>query len=96
MFNFFNVLQFLIQLIGEVHAVESALPGAPGATKSQAVLDKVTPIASVIGAEVPHIQSLIDGAVGIFKSVGVFKSAPAAAATSSTAAPAGDGSQSAN
>jgi hypothetical protein len=75
-----DLLKLLFMVFNEVHTVQSALPGAPGAEKSQAVIDKVTPIAAVIGAEVPHIQSLINVAVDMFKSAKVGAFAPAAGA----------------
>jgi hypothetical protein len=78
----FQIAQFLFAIVEEVHNIEAELPGAPGADKSQAVIDRVTPIANVVGAEVPHIQSIIDSAVGIANASGLFKKkdAPAAVA----------------
>lgn len=72
-------LQLLTAIIGEVHAVQAAMPGAPGAEKSAAVLAKVTPIADLAGAEVPHVQSLINQAVDMSKQfkVGAFADAGA-------------------
>jgi shikimate kinase len=80
--NVFNILlavlgaapqfmQLLAAIIGEVHTIQAALPGAPGADKSAAVIAKVTPIAEVVGAELPHVQSLINQVVDVSKAAGI-------------------------
>jgi hypothetical protein len=71
-------LQLLTAIVGEVHTVQAALPGAPGADKSAAVIDKVAPIAQAVGAEVPHVQALINQVVDVSKQlqVGAFGSDP--------------------
>ncbi len=79
-----QIIQFVLSVFSEVHAAQAAMPGAPGADKSQAVIDKVTPIANVVGAEIPHIQSLIDTAVTLFKHVGVFTPSGGVAPTAGT------------
>lgn len=61
-------LQLLTAIISEVHAVQAALPGAPGADKSAAVIAKVTPIAQVVGAEAPHVQEIINQVVTVSKA----------------------------
>jgi hypothetical protein len=85
MFNFslvFQLVQLVIGIVNEVHAVQGALPGAPGAEKSQAVIYKVTPIASVLGAHADNIQTIINGVVAIAKAAGSLKVGEAAASAS--------------
>lgn len=85
MFNFsmiFQLVQLVVGIVNEVHAIQSALPGAPGAAKSQAVIDKVTPIADVLGARADSIQSIINGVVAIAKAAGTMKTGEAAAVAS--------------
>jgi hypothetical protein len=72
--NYFSIILQVIKLamgvFEEVHTVQQTA-GLSGADKSQHVIDKVTPIASALGAEQEHVQNLIDGAVGIYKSLGL-------------------------
>jgi hypothetical protein len=69
----FQAVQLLLAVFHEVHAIQAALPGAPGADKSQAVIDKVTPIAETIGAHAEALQGIINGVVGLAKAVGTIK-----------------------
>jgi hypothetical protein len=64
-----QLLPLLLQIFNEVHTVQAAMPGAPGADKSQHVIDKVTPIAQVLGAEIPHVQDLVNQVVGVSKQL---------------------------
>lgn len=64
-------LQLVTAVISEVHTVQAALPGATGAEKSAAVIAKVTPIAEVVGAEVPHVQQIINQVVDVSKAAGI-------------------------
>jgi len=70
MFNLNLLMQGLglvFNIFTEVHNVQTQLPGAPGADKSAAVINKIVPYAEVFQAEVPHIQSMIDGIVAFSK-----------------------------
>lgn len=64
-------VELFLAITTEVHRVQQELPGAPGADKSARVIDKVTPIASVVGAEVPHVQELINQVVSVSKEAGL-------------------------
>lgn len=64
-------MQLLLAIFNEVHTVQAALPGAPGADKSAHVIAKVTPIADVVGAELPHVQDLINQVVQVSKDAGI-------------------------
>jgi hypothetical protein len=79
-----QVFQLIFAIISEVHTVQAAMGASTGAEKSQAVLDKVTPIAAMVNAETPHVQSIIDGIVAISKAanVGAFKLPAASVDTS--------------
>jgi hypothetical protein len=62
-----KAMQLFTAVLHEVHEVQAALPGAPGAEKSQAVINKVAPIAEVLGAHQDAVQSIINGAVSLYK-----------------------------
>lgn len=76
--NLMLILNLIQAILSTVHSVEAALPGAPGADKSQRVIDTVKPIADTLGAHSGQIQSVIDTAVALFKWTGVFSSTPKA------------------
>jgi hypothetical protein len=62
-----QIMHLFSAVVAEVHTIQTQLPGAPGADKSQAVLDKVTPIAQAVDVELPHVQSLINQVVDMSK-----------------------------
>lgn len=77
-------LQYLPYVLGAVQGVETALAGATGATKKQAVLTAITAAGSV-GEQVPEphvalISKMIDTVVGMLNASGLFShSTPAPA-----------------
>jgi hypothetical protein len=69
----FKFAQLVLGIVHTVHEVQESMPGAPGAEKSQAVIDKVSPIADALNANAPAIQAAIDGVVSLAKAVGTIK-----------------------
>ncbi len=67
----FQIIQLVMAILHAVHDVQEVMGAGNGAAKSEAVITKVTPIADSIGANKDQIQSVIDLAVGLYKSSGV-------------------------
>lgn len=62
-----NGIHLALSILTEVNSIQNKMPGAPGASKSAAVISKVSPLAAILQVALPTIQTLIDGAVALCK-----------------------------
>lgn len=74
-----TLVQYIPLVNSTVQQIEAAMPGASGTSKFQAALTAILAVAhageTVPNATVQIISMLIDTAVGLFNSLGLFKKA---------------------
>lgn len=90
--NFLSlIMQFgplLLQVFEEAHTLSTAFGAQSAAAHTQAVIDKVTPIAQMVEVEGPHLAALATGVVGMVRTAqAAAASASLAARSSSSSAP---------
>jgi mitochondrial fission protein ELM1 len=76
-----DFMKLITAIVAEVHNVQAEMRAAAGSDKQRTVLDRVNDVAVLVGAETPHVTSLINQVVAAAKAtkIGAFADANEAA-----------------